>query len=281
MSTSPLALIPTIPMAIFGFWGFEGICSISHLIKDSKKNTRRAIFIGFICTVLIYTLFHLSLLAIMGATALQTEGAVGFTRYLNISSPFIMQLLSIVTMSAIIVAHINAIFGGIVANSAMLAAMAEERLLFAAQFFAHRLPSTGRPLGAIIAHCLGIIFCITFVASTSVLNAMANLGILISFVFTICALIIRSGKEVRTASQFMLTNGVALLGLVSCAILSYYSWQIIGADHTARFVAALPLIGALVGGYAMYRTTACNAAAACVPEPKLVRKTKKSFKKTK
>jgi amino acid transporter len=254
-SASPLVLIPTIPMAIFGFWGFEGICSISHLIKDSKKNTRRAIFIGFICTILIYTLFHLSLLAIMGAEGLKTHGAINFVQYLNISSPLIVKLLSAVTMSAIIVAHINAIFGGIVANSAMLCTMAEDKLLFAAPFFASRLGSTGRPLGAIIAHCAGIIFCITCVASSNVLNALANLGILISFIFTICALIIRTQRDTLSYTQKTTSLIVSLLGLASSCILSYYSWQIIGADHGTRLIAALPLLGALIIGYSMYVIT--------------------------
>jgi amino acid transporter len=255
-ATSPLVLVPTIPMAIFGFWGFEGICSISHLIKDSKKNTRRAIFIGFICTILIYTLFHLSLLAIMGAEALKTQGAINFVEYLSIASPWLLRVLSIVIMSAIIVAHINAIFGGIVANSAMLCTMAEDRLLFAAPFFAHRLPATGRPLGAIIAHCVGIIFCITCVASSNVLNAMANLGILISFIFTICALIIRTQRDTISYTKKATSLLVSLLGLASCGVLSYYSWQIIGVDHGARIISALPLIGALVLGYGMYMITA-------------------------
>lgn len=249
LSTSPLVLIPTIPMAIFGFWGFEGVCSISHLIEDSKRNASKAIFLGFIFTVLIYTLFHLSLLAIMGPEALQAHGAIGFVNYLNIGSPAILRLLNIMVMSAIIVAHINAIFGGIVANSAMLCAMAEEKLLFMSSFFANRLPSTGRPLGAIIAHCAGIIFCITVVASANVLNAMANLGVLIAFFLTIVALY----RKTRTQWQSVVA---CLLGLASCAILCYYSWQGIGATHGARLWAIMPMLVAIVAGYVMYRATA-------------------------
>jgi amino acid transporter len=245
LSSSPLILIPTIPMAIFGFWGFEGVCSISHLIEDSKKNAPKAIFMGFIFTVLIYTLFHLSLLAIMGTEALQTHGAIGFVNYLSIDSSLVIQLLNAVVMSAIIVAHINAIFGGIVANSAMLCAMAEEKIVFMSSFFASRLPSTGRPAGAIIAHCLGIIFCITAVANAQVLNAMANLGVLTAFVFAIVALFIKTKHHI---------SGIVscVLGLSSCLILSFYSWRGIGATDIARLIAITPMLATLVAGYGMY-----------------------------
>ncbi len=253
-NSSPLILIPTIPMAIFGFWGFEGVCSISHLIEDSKTNAPKAIFMGFIFTVLIYTLFHLSLLAIMGSEALSTHGAIGFVNYLTISSPFMLQFLNALVMSAIIVAHVNAIFGGIVANSAMLCAMAEEKIVFMSSFFAHRLPDTGRPVGAIIAHCLGIIFCITVVGNMQVLNAMANLGVLIAFVFTIVALFIQARRQV-------VTTLACVLGLASCAVLSFYSWIGIGANDAARLVAIAPMLATLVAGYAMYiYSTSCNTA---------------------
>jgi len=252
-SSSPLVLIPTIPMAIFGFWGFEGVCSISHLIEDSKRNASRAIFLGFGLTVLIYTLFHLSLLAIMGPEALSQQSAFGFVNYLNLTSPALIKLLNFVVMSAIIVALINAVFGGIVANSAMLCAMAEEKLLFMSSFFARRLPGTGRPVGAVIAHCLGIIFCITLVANDAVLAAMSNIGVLIAFFLTIIALFIRT----RTMAGWH--NIVAcVLGLLSCGLLSYYSWMGIGVTTAARLWAILPMLIAIVAGYLMYWYTAAR-----------------------
>ena len=245
LSSSPLILIPTIPMAIFGFWGFEGVCSISHLIQDSKKNAPKAIFMGFIFTVLIYTLFHLSLLAIMGTEALQTHGAIGFVNYLSISSPLMVQILNAIVMSAIIVAHVNAIFGGIVANSAMLCAMAEEKIVFMSSFFASRLVSTGRPAGAIIAHCLGIIFCISAVGNPQVLNAKANLGVLIAFVFAIVALFIKTKHTVSGSVT-------CALGLASCGILSFYSWRGIGATDLERLIAITPMLATLIVGYVIY-----------------------------
>jgi len=241
MELSPLTLIPTIPMAIFGFWGFEGVCSISHLIKDGAHNVRRAIFGGFFATVLIYTLFHLSLLAIMGAPALQTLGAIGFPSFLAAGSPLLAKILNAIVMSAIIIAHVNAIFGGIVANSAMLRAMAEERMVFWHGFFATKIASSDRPFGAVIAHCAGLIIGITVVAHVNVLNAMSNLGVLMAFFMTIIALMLRSKKI-----------AAPLLGFASCLVLGYYSWQVIGADTGERLIALLPMIGAVLGGYLLY-----------------------------
>lgn len=240
-SLSPATLIPTIPMAIFGFWGFEGVCSISHLIKDSARNARRAIFLGFFSTVLIYALFHLSLLAVMGAEALQTQGAVSFVAYMGLTNSTLIALLKAIVTSAIVIAHVNAIFGGIVANSAMLCAMAEEKMVFLSALFSTRMSGTQRPVGTVIAHCAGLVFCITVVASINTLNAMANIGVLLAFLLTTVALRIRS--KARLAP---------FLGALSCAILARYSWQVIGSTDYERGLALLPLAAAVLIGYVLY-----------------------------
>lgn len=248
--TSPAILLPTIPMAIFGFWGFEGVCSISHLIQDSERNAGRAILIGFTTAVSIYCLFHLSLISIMGADALKEFGAAAFINYMGIKSATTVHVLNVTVISAIIVAHINAIFGGIVANSAMFCAMAEEKLLFLSSLLSRRMPTTQRPYGAGIMHCLGIFFCITILANKEVLNAMSNLGVLIAFFFAIISLLVVQQKGKQFVGQV-----VSILGLASCMLLSYYSWQIMGVSTAARLAAAAPLGVIMVLGYFMFMHT--------------------------
>ena len=71
VSSSEWAALPySLPMAIFGYFGFEYCCSISHLIEDSERNAPKAILIGFFATALIYTLFHFGLLNLMGKQGL-------------------------------------------------------------------------------------------------------------------------------------------------------------------------------------------------------------------
>lgn len=248
--TSPLILIPTIPMAVFGFWGFEGVCSISHLVQDSKKNAGRAIMFGFIVAVSVYCLFHLSVLSIMGPKALAAYGAANFVNYMGISSPFILKLLNVTVLSAIIVAHINAIFGGLVANSAMFCAMAEEKLLFMSGPLSRRMKKTHRPIGTALAHVFGIIFCTVALGNKEILTAMSNLGVLIAFFMAVMALFVVQKKRGERIGQM-----VSLLGFGSCAALSYYSWQAIGVNTMARIVAASPLIIIMILGYVMFQHT--------------------------
>jgi amino acid transporter len=245
--TSPLLLLPTVPLAIFGFWGFEGVCSVSHLIEDNKKNAPRAVLIGFFIAVSIYCLFHLSLIALMGAKALKMYGVGSFVNYLGISNVAHIRMLNAVILSAIIVAHVNAIFGGIVANSSMFCAMAEEKLLFLSNQLSTRVPATSRPFGAAVAHTIGIIFCTSILAHKIVLNAMSNLGVLIAFFMTIISILTIQLKNRQIIGQM-----ISVLGLGSCAFLAYQSWYIIGINHWQRLVAAGPLILVMILGYGMF-----------------------------
>jgi len=247
---SPIVLLPTIPMAIFGFWGFEGVCSISHLIKDNKKNTSRAVILGFLTAVTIYTLFHLSLISIMGAKALKIYGVASFVDYMRLSSPTATKALNSLVTSAIIVAQINAVFGGIVANGSMFCAMAEDKLIFFSNFLSKRIPGTLRPFGATIAHSTGVLFCMTMLARKEVLNATSNLGVLIAFFMTIISLLLIQLKKRDIKGQLL-----SILGLGSCALLSFWSWQSLGATVLSRLGAAAPLLIVLLLGYIMFLHT--------------------------
>lgn len=245
--TAPQLLIPTIPVAIFGFWGFEGVCSISHLIENSKENAGRAILYGFLTAVSIYCLFHLSMLSIMGPKALKTFGAESFVSYMGLGSPLATHALNVLIVSAIIAAHINAVFGGMVANSSMFCAMAEDKLVFLSSLFSTRMPKTDRPLGALALHCLGIMFCITVFSGKEVLTAMSNLGVLIAFFMAIASLIVVQQKR-----NELIGLVVSALGLGSCSVLAYCSWQIMGISTAARATAAAPLIIIMLLGYIMF-----------------------------
>jgi len=258
-SVSPQTLLPTIPMAIFGFWGFEGVCSITHLIKDSARNARHVIFTGFIATVIIYTLFHLSVLTLLGPVGLEQQGAASFVSAFHLTSPLLQQLLNVLVISAIIVAHINAIFGGIIANSAMLCAMAEEKLFFMSDFFSLRFTATNRPLGATLMHVGGLIACVALVGNVSALNAMANIGVLLAFVLTIISLFRRAPKSVGSTIA-------CFLGLASCALLIFYSWQGIGSTTLERMHALIPFMIAIACGIALHVAPACTSSSSC-PRP--------------
>lgn len=244
-ATSPTLLLPTVPMAIFGFWGFEGACSVSHLIDGDKNTPAKAILYGFGIASSIYLLFHLGLLLLMGAKPLTTEGVSSFINYMNLN-PQIKHYISALISSAIIVAHINAVFGGMIANGSIFCAMAEEKLVFLSNMLSTRTDA-GRPFGAVIAHTLGLFLFVTLIASKTILNAMSNLGLLTAFFLTIISLYLLQAKKKDTVGK-----AISILGLGSCTLLSYYSWQIMGSTAPARIGAASPFLVVMLLGYIMY-----------------------------
>ena len=89
------ALPLSLPLAIFGFFGFEACCSVSHLIENSEKNAPRAILLGFLITAALYTLFHFGLLNVMGSTDLAQYGAPAFAGFLQLPIPYLKALLGL------------------------------------------------------------------------------------------------------------------------------------------------------------------------------------------
>jgi len=242
----------TVPLAIFGFWGFEGVCSVSHLIEGDKRNAGRAVMLGFLFAATIYMLFHIGLISIMGAKSLALDGVDQFIWHLGITSRSALTLLNALIASAIIVAYVNAIFGGLIANSSMFFAMAQDKLLFASDFFS-TTTRNNRPFGAALAHAMGVLFFVSLAASQTgkeILAAMGNLGVLTAFLLTVVSLFMLQRKHGNRAGQMM-----SVLAVVSCGILGYYSWMLLGQTQWERIFAAGPFIITLLAGYIMYLTT--------------------------
>ena len=126
---SELSALPyALPMAIFGYFGFEYCCSISHLIEDSEKNAPRAILIGFVATALIYALFHFGLLHLMGADGLAKAGAPAFADFITLPIPYLKTLLKLLIPAASAITLFAAANGLLNANAVMLHSMAEYKL---------------------------------------------------------------------------------------------------------------------------------------------------------
>ena len=116
ITSAELSLLPgSLPLAIFGYLGFEYCCNISQHIENSKKNGPRAILIGFLATALIYMLFHFGLLNLMGAQKLAECGAPAYASFLKMPIPylkefinFLIPIASIIAIGATAIALLNA-----------------------------------------------------------------------------------------------------------------------------------------------------------------------------
>ena len=232
----------TIPLALFGFWGFEGCASFSHRISGDESTPGKAILLGFISTLSIYILFHYGLLHIMGAKALAADGVPAFVEYLGITVPVIDWTVRIILSLAFVSAFASAIFGGLTANSFLLHALAQEDLIFASPFI--KLTNKHhQPVYAVFtAGTIAFLFT-WIVGNVRVLVSMSNFGVLGAFYLTLWVLLRRSMRTQHWGKMFM-----TVLALLSTTILAYYSYVAIGSMYYA-----LPFVVAAVAGIVMFK----------------------------
>ncbi len=226
----------TLPLTLFGFWGFETSCNIGHMIKGDKNAPAKAILISFFGTVVIYTLFHFGMLHIMNPQNLSKYGVPGFVDFLRIRNPFLLNLSSSFMSATILIAFISSIFGGMLSNSTNLQSMIKNNL-FPFSKKLERLNRFGRPKYAVWITGLTIFILISLVNNTVILNSVCNFGLLTAFTLTLTSLLLIQLRN-KLKSQAMVT----IIAFFSCGIISYYSWFLMGENHIQRMTYTLPLI---------------------------------------
>jgi len=237
----------SLPLAIFGFVGFEACISVSHLIVDSKKNAPRAILIGFLITAALYTLFHFGVLNVMGSQKLITLGAPAFAEFLHVPIPYLKNLLMLLIPLTSIVTMIAAATGLMNANAIMLHEMAQEKL-FKGWSYVTKMSNHGRPWVAIVLEGVAI-FCIaTVIPNIAHVGGLCNLGIFLSFILPFVSLLLLQYKK-RELRKIPLTM-IALSMIVG---LSGYSWYALGDSILHRCLCSLPLFVAMGIGYLILR----------------------------
>ncbi len=237
----------TIPLALFGFWGFESACGISHLIKGDKNTPAKVILISFLATALIYTLFHLSLLLIMSPENLIQYKTYGFTNFLNIKNEFLRRISSSFISSAILISLLNSIFGVMLTNSSNLQSMIENNL-FPRSDKLKKLNKYDRPKYAIILTGLTVFTMITLTNNTIILNSLCNMSLITTFTLMLISLLLIQRKR-----NFKWELIPTILGFGSLMIATYYSWIKIGATTTERLLFLSPLIMLQLAGFALFK----------------------------
>ncbi len=220
----------TIPLAVFGYWGFEGAASISHRIKGNPKNASRSILIAFFITMLIFTVFNFGVLRIMGAKNLALLGAPSFVSFLPFQVTWLIKIIPII----IAIAITNSIYAELTSFSFLLQAMANEKLLFFSSVIS-KVNKNNQPIVAIFLQAgLGYLF-VTLINNINILLAISNLGLLVTFVLTLISLFIIQKRQ-RNSLGLLKT----ILGFISCGVLGYYSYnEIDKAIYILAFVAVI------------------------------------------
>lgn len=239
------ALPFALPMAMFGYFGFEYACSISHLIENSKRNAPRAILLAFSITALLYTLFNLSALHLMGPTELASKGASAFAEFIPFT--YVKALLSILIPLASSLTLFAAAAGLLNVTAVMVHSLAEHKLFHFSEVLAQQTawqrPWVTITLSGAIAFALA-----TCIPSMSIIGNICVLAVFLAFILPLVSLIIQQKRHGK-AAQIPLSV-VALLMVIG---LAGYSIVILGSNTSERFLYALPLIAFLALGGLLYK----------------------------
>ncbi len=241
------ALPNALPLAIFGYFGFEYCCSISHLVENSERNAPLAILIGFVITASLYTLFHFGVLNLMGSDGLQKFGASAFAEFINLPIPYLKQFLMVLIPIASVITIFAAGAGLLNANAVMTHAMAEEKLFYFSPLFA-QMTSWYRPWFTILAQGVVVFIIVTLLPLLNTIALLCIMGVFLSFILPFISLI-KIQKRMGKTGKIPLTV-LALLIVIGLVI---YCLTQLGSTFVERALYLLPLIAFLVVGAVLYR----------------------------
>jgi APA family basic amino acid/polyamine antiporter len=237
----------TLPLALFAFLGFESCCNISHYIRGGSTVAFRVILIAFSVSTLLYAVFHLGILHIMGSEALATQGVQAFPLFMGFSAKA-AEIVALILLVDMMLSFINTSYGAALNNITNINILAKGGLLFKSKFLA-KLNGNGMPGHAALVHGVLIIALVLFAPSTVTLTAITNLGVCVAFFLTLLAVFVQS---LHKKHYFPLV--VSAIGFVSLGILLYLTWTTkLGTNNWDRTLYAMPLIIGMPVGYLMYR----------------------------
>ena len=246
----------TLPLALFAFLGFESCCNISHYIRGGSTVAFKVILIAFSVSTLLYAVFHLGILHIMGSQALASQGVQAFPLFMGFSSN-VADIVAVILLVDMMLSFINTSYGASLNNITNINILAKCGLLFNSKFLA-KLNKNGMPAHAAFVHGMMIIALVLFAPSTITLTAITNLGVCVAFFLTLLAVFVQSLHKKQYVSL-----AVASIGFVSLGILLYLTWITkLGDNNLDRILYATPLIIGIPAGYLMYRRAKRKTAAA-------------------
>lgn len=240
-----------IPLAVFGYWGFEACCSIGNLLAGGTRQVGKVILTAFFICALLYTLFHFSILHIMGKDALVNNGVIAFPQYLGLS-PFVTQALQWIIGASIILSFANSVFGISLSNMYNFFMLAENNLIFGSKVL-KKVNLFNQPTYIAILHAIVVCTLLFFVTEFGMLTALTNLGVSVALLLTLVALFITFLQ-----SRSFLKLSMIILGFVSLSALVYFSWISISPDPWIRIVYASPVLIGIVVGLIMYKMLTCT-----------------------
>lgn len=235
-----------LPLAIFGFWGFESTTSISSMLVGGPKQVFKVAVTAFFASALLYALFHFGILQIMGCAHLVLLGVPKFTTFLGIQSTLLLSCVTWGFLGVFILNYLNSTYGVMFFNSSNLFNLAKRRTLFKSELLS-ATNKEGRPTVTVIVQAVLVFLLITCISNTAILGALSNFGINLAFTITLLAVLntlIKQRKFIKAIP--------AVFGLIACGFVFYFSWGFLAHDHMTRLLYLTPFIGGMGIGLLMF-----------------------------
>ena len=236
-----------VPMALFGYWGFESCTSTSHLIKGGSSKASGVMLTAFFVSMSLYALFHFAVTHIMGTEGIAALGAVGFTQFLGITNPQTAALVGGAVVVALMLALFNAVYGVSLGNGANMFSLAEKNHLIGSKLLT-KVNGVDRPYMVVAAQALIVFLLMTFVAQELVLLGLANFGLITAMFVTVLAVL---KTQIKQGVGYF-NQAISYIALAACFVLVYYTWFKLGVDHSERLVNAMPFVVGVAGGLGMF-----------------------------
>ncbi|QQR48664.1 amino acid permease [bacterium] len=235
-----------IPVAIFGYSGFESCSNISHLLKGGSQKAFGVILTAFFIVVSLYAIFHLGVLHIMGAAQLAAQGVPSMVNFLGFQSADVVAIMQRGLTVILLLSFANAIYGVTLSNITNFFNMAQEKL-FPYPKKMTMVNGYDRPVCVIAIIALITFGFITLIPKTEILLALSTLGVLTAYTLTLVA-VARVQLKQKDFGKLFLT----VLGFGSCGALGYFSWVSIEGSNMLRLCYASPLLVGVALGTFLY-----------------------------
>jgi amino acid transporter len=238
----------TVPATMFGFFGFEACCSISHKIKGGSHRAAEAIMIAFLTTVALYVFFHLGIIHIMGCDNLVSQGVSAFPKFLGIKSTAVVSALCYGIGAAFVLTFLNTACGVLLSVITSLFGLAERNLTFFPSFFS-KTSSNGSPF--MLVFLIGFVdfLILTFIPYKDVLVALSVNLVVIAYVLTQFAVLFRNIKLKASAGTMIITT----LGVASSFAFLYFAISGLGNNCCERAMYFGLVIALLAFGFVMFK----------------------------
>ncbi len=253
---SKLGALPgAMTMTIFGFLGFEYALALSRYLANREVNGPRAVVGAFLSTTVLYVLFHVGLLRLMGASNLVALGVDGFPSFLPIQSIAIKAGVGLLIAAAIKLSYLSSANGMAVGNVETCYGLAKDGLLRFGKYLTIT-NNNDRPLVAGFIQ-FGMIFALgTLVPNVLALANITNFAVLLVFVLSTIALL-ATLKRQASPSKFDVI--IAVLGFAASSGLAAYSFMNLGATWADRVQEIIPLAFCVAASLLVYQPASNNA----------------------